>query len=136
MAPGSKPILELPNRHSENRWDSLSTKSSLSAIAGAEICPILGGGVLRNTVGIRREEGDVINPNPLQLVRKSECSQVSLDCEMRTHVQSSNPLLRVEGEGVPRVPVYLDNDSEQHVGDVAREGMELAGGGRNAVSTQ
>jgi hypothetical protein len=35
-----KPILELPNRHSENRWDSLSTKSSLSAIAGAEICPI------------------------------------------------------------------------------------------------
>ena len=55
---------------------------------------------------------------------------------MCTHVQSSNPLLRVEGEGVPRVPVYLDSDSEQHVGDVAREGVELAEGGRNVVSTQ
>ena len=39
-----KPILELPNGHPENRWDSLSTKSSLSAIAGAEICPISRGG--------------------------------------------------------------------------------------------
>jgi hypothetical protein len=131
-----KPILELPNGHSENRWDSLSTKNSLSAIAGAEICPISGGGVLRNTAGIRREEGDVINLNPLQLARKSECPQVSSDCEMRAPVQSLDPLLRVEGEGVPRVPVYLDSDSEQHVGDVAREGMELAGGGRNVVSTQ
>uniref|UniRef100_A0A2N9G3W3 CCHC-type domain-containing protein n=1 Tax=Fagus sylvatica TaxID=28930 RepID=A0A2N9G3W3_FAGSY len=51
-----KPILELPNGHPENRWDSLSTKSSLSAIAEAEICPISGGGVLRNIARIRREE--------------------------------------------------------------------------------
>jgi hypothetical protein len=136
LVAGDKPILELPNGHSENRWDSLSTKSSLSAIAGAEICPILGGGVLRNTVGIRREEGDVINPNPLHLARKSECSQVSSDCEMCVPIQSLDPLLRVEGEGVPRVSVYLDSDSEQHMGDVAREGMELAGSGRNAISTQ
>ena len=55
---------------------------------------------------------------------------------MCASVQSLDPLLRVEGEGVPRVPVYLDSDSEQHVGDVAREGMELARGGRNVVSTQ
>jgi hypothetical protein len=136
LAARDKPILELPNGHSENRWDSLSTKNSLSAIAGAEICPISGGGVLRNTAEIRREEGDVINPYPLQLARESECSQVSSDCEMRTPVQSLDPLLRLEGAGVPRVPVFLDSDSEQHVGDVAREGMELAGGGRNVVSTQ
>jgi hypothetical protein len=71
-----------------------------------------GGGVLRNIAGIRREEGDVINPNPLQLARKSEFSQVSSDCEMRAPVQSLDPLLRVEGDGVPRVPVYLDSDSE------------------------
>jgi hypothetical protein len=55
---------------------------------------------------------------------------------MRAPIQSSNPLLRVEGEGVPRVLVYLDSDSEQHVGDVSKEGMELAGDGRNVVSTQ
>ena len=136
LAARDKPILEFPNGHPKNRWDSLSTKNSLSAIAGAEICPILGGGVLRNTTGIRREEGDVISPNPLHLARKSECSQVSLDCEMCVPIKSLDPLLRVEGEGVPRVPVHLDSDSEQHVGDVAREGMELAGSGRNAVSTQ
>ena len=45
-------------------------------------------------------------------------------------------MLRVEGEGVPRVPVYLESDPEQYVGNVAREGMELAGGERNVVSTQ
>jgi hypothetical protein len=131
-----KPILEFPNGHPENRWDSLSTKSSLSAIVGAEICPISGGGVLRNNAGIRREEGDALNSNPLQLGRKSEFSQISSDCEMRASVQPLDPLLRVEGEGVPRVPVYLDGDSEQHMGDVARERMELVGGGKNVVSTQ
>ena len=45
-------------------------------------------------------------------------------------------MLRVEGEGVPTVPVFLDSDSEQYVGDVAKDGMELAGGGRNVISTQ
>jgi hypothetical protein len=74
--------------------------------------------------------------DPLHLARKSECSQVSSDCEMCVPIQSLDPLLRVEGEGVPRVPVYLDSDSEQHMGDVAREGMELAGSGWNAVSSQ
>jgi hypothetical protein len=136
LAVRDKPILELPNGHPEDRWDSLSTKSSLSTIAGAEICPISGGGVLRNTAEIRREEGDAFNPNPLQLARKSEFSQISSDCEMRAPVQSLDPLLRVEGEGVPTVPVFLDSDSEQYVGDVARDGMELAGGGRNFISTQ
>ena len=131
-----KPILELPNGHPENRRDSLSTKSSLSAIAGAEICPISEGGVLRNITGIQREEGDVINPNPLQVARESECTQVSSDCEMRGLVHSSDQLLRVEGEGVPRISVHLDSGSEQHVGDVSREGMELVAGGRNVVSTQ
>jgi hypothetical protein len=136
LAARDKPILELPNGHSENRWDSLSTKSSLSAIVGAEICPISGGGVLRNTAGFRREEGDALNSNPLQLGRKSEFSQINSDCEMRAPVQPLDPLLRVEGEGVPTVLVYLDGDSEQHMGDVAREGMELVGGGRNVVSIQ
>ena len=70
------------------------------------------------------------------MARKSECPQVSSDCEMCAPIQPLDLLLRVEGEGVPRVPVYLDSDSEQHVGDVAREGMELAEGGRNVVSTQ
>ena len=55
---------------------------------------------------------------------------------MCASIQSLDPLLRVEGEGVPKVPVYLNSDSEQHMRDVAREGMELAGSGRNAVSTQ
>ena len=136
LAVGDKPILELPNGHPENRWDSLSTKSSLSAIMGAEICPISGGGVLRNNAGIRREEGDALNSNPLQLGRKSEFSQISSDCEMRAPVHPLDPLLRVEGDGVPRVQAYLDGDSEQPMGDVAREGMELVGGGRNIVSTQ
>ena len=70
------------------------------------------------------------------MARKSEISQISLDYKMCASVQALDPLLRVEGEGVPRVSVYLDSDSEQHVGDVAREDMELAGGGRNVVSTQ
>ena len=47
-----KPVLEFPNGQPENQWDSLSTKSSLSAIAGAAICPIYGGGLLCNTAGI------------------------------------------------------------------------------------
>ena len=64
-----KPVLEFPNGHPKNRWDSLSTESSLSTIAGAEICPISKGGLLCNIAGIRREEGDAINPNSLQLGR-------------------------------------------------------------------
>ena len=70
------------------------------------------------------------------MARKSEISQINSDYKMCAPVQALDPLLRVEGEGVPRVSVYLDSDSEQHVGDVAREDMELAGGGRNVVSTQ
>ena len=92
--------------------NSLSTKSSLSAIAGAEICPISRGGLLCNTVRIRREEGDAINANSLQLGRKSEISQISSDCEMRAHVQALDPLLGVEGGGVSRVSIYLDNDTK------------------------
>ena len=90
-----KPVLELSHGHSEDRWDSLSTKSSLSAIAGAEICPISKGGLLCNIAGIRREEGDAINPNSLQLGRKSKISQISSDCEMLALVQALDPLLRV-----------------------------------------
>jgi hypothetical protein len=88
----------------------LSTKSSLSAIARAEICPISRGGLLCNTAGIRREEGDAINPNSLQLGRKLEISQISSDCEMRALVQALDPLLGVEGGRVSKVSVYLDND--------------------------
>ncbi len=113
----------------------MSTKSSLSAITGAEICSISGGGLLCNTIGIRREEGVVINPNPIQLGRKSEISQISSDCEMRAPVQSSDPLLGAAGGGVSRVSVYLDSDLEQHLRDVAGEGMDLTGGGRNVVPT-
>uniref|UniRef100_A0A2N9ESQ0 Reverse transcriptase domain-containing protein n=2 Tax=Fagus sylvatica TaxID=28930 RepID=A0A2N9ESQ0_FAGSY len=58
--------------------DSLSTKSSLSAIARAEICPISRGGLLCNTAGIRREEGDAINPNSLQLGVLNPCFRKAL----------------------------------------------------------
>ena len=55
---------------------------------------------------------------------------------MRAPVQALDPLLRVEGGGVSRVSVYLDSDSEQYLGDVAGEGIELTGGRRNAIPTQ
>jgi hypothetical protein len=131
-----KPVLELSHGHFEDRWDSLSTKSSLSAIAGAEIRPISGGGLLCNTTRIRKKEGNSINSNPLQLGRKSEISQISSDRKMCAPIQSLDPLLGVEGGGIPRILVHLNSDSKQYVGDVVGEGMELAGGGRNFVPNQ
>ena len=128
-----KPVLELPHRHSENRWDSLPTTSSLVAIAGAQICPISGGGLLCNIARIRGAEGSAINLNSLQLGRKSKLSQISLDCEMRSPVQNLDPVLGAEEGGVSRIRVYLESDSKQYVGDVAGKGLELAGGERNIV---
>ena len=89
-----------------------------------------------NTTRIRREEGNAINSNPLQLGRKSEISQISSDHKMCVPIQSLDPLLGVKGGRIPRISVHLDSDSKQYVGDVAGEGIELAGGGRNSVPNQ
>jgi hypothetical protein len=67
------------------------------------------------------------NRNALKLAQIAKCMPLS-----NLWIRCSE----LRGEGVSRVPVYLDSDSEQHVGDVAREGMELTRGGRNVVSTQ
>ena len=56
-------FLELPHGRTENRRDPLSVESSLSAITGAEVSSISGGGVLCNTLRIRREKGVALNSN-------------------------------------------------------------------------
>jgi hypothetical protein len=52
---------------------------------------------------------------------------------MRASVPTLDPLLGAEEGGGSRILIYLESDSKQYVGDVTGEGMELAGGRRNAV---
>jgi hypothetical protein len=131
-----KSILELPHGHLEDRWDSLSTTDTLSDIAGAAICPIFGGSLLCNTPRIRRKESLAISPNPLQLGRQSDITQTSSDNEMYPSVRVQDPLLGVEGEGIPRVSIHLEDDLKPLMGNVAGEGMELVGSGGSALPDQ
>jgi hypothetical protein len=129
-------VLEFPHGHPEDRRDSLSTMDTLSAIAGAAICPISGGGLLCNTSRIRRKESLAVSPNPLQLGRQSDITQISSDSEVYPSVRVWDPLLGVEGEGIPRVSIHLEDDPKQLMGNVAGEGMEFAGSGGSALPNQ
>ncbi len=128
-----KPILEFSHGCPENRRDKLSTTNSLSAIAGAEISAISGGGVLCNTSRVRREESAAVKSNPSHLERKSEVIEVNSACEMHTSIQDKDMLFRNEGGGDTNLSVCYGSDSEQYMGDVAGEGMEFAKGGGHAV---
>ena len=127
-------FLELPHGHTANRRDPLSIESSLSAIAGAAVSSISGGGVLCNTSRIRREEGPALNSSTTQLGRKSKDAQASAAKKVHTTVQHVDQVLRTEGIGISQVPVRNGSNPEQSVGDVAREGMEFTGSGRHPVS--
>ena len=120
----------------QDRRDSLSTTDTLSAIARAAICPISGGGLLCNTSRIRRKESLAVSPNPLQLGRQSDITQISSDSEVYPSVRVRDPLLRVEGEGIPRVSIHLEDDPKQLMGNVAEEGMEFVGSGGSALPNQ
>ena len=89
-----------------------------------------------NTSRIRRKESLAVSPNPLQLGRQSDITQISSDSEVYPSVRVRDPLLRVEGEGIPRVSIHLEDDPKQLMGNVAGERMELAGGGGTAVPDQ
>jgi hypothetical protein len=128
-----KPILEFSHGCPENRRDKLSTMNSLSAIAGAEISAISGGGVLCNSSRVRREEGAAVKSNPSHLERTPEVTKVNSACEMHTSIQDKDKLFRNEGGGDTILSVCYGSDSEQSMGDVAGEGMEFAGGGGHAV---
>jgi hypothetical protein len=131
-----KSVLEFPHGCPEDRRDSLSTTDTLSAIARVAICPISGGSLLCNTSRIRRKESLVVSPNPLQLGRQSDITQISSDSEVYPSVRVRDPLLGVEGEGIPRVSIHLEDDPKQLMGNVAGEGMELARSGGSAFPNQ
>ena len=120
----------------QDRRDSLSTTDTLSAIARAAICPISGGSLLCNTSRIQRKESLAVSPNPLQLGRQSDITQISSDSEVYPSVRVRDPLLRVEGEGIPRVSIHLEDDPKQLMGNVAEEGMEFVGSGGSALPNQ
>jgi hypothetical protein len=128
-----KSILDFSHERPENRRDKLSTMNSLSAIAGAKISAVSGGGVLCNTFRVRREEGDAVKSNSSQLERKSKVTKTNSACEMHTSIQDRDKLFRNEGGGDTNLSVCYGNDSEQYMGDVVGEGMEFTKGGRHAV---
>ena len=130
---GDKSILEFSHGCPENRRDKLSSTHSLSAIAGAEISAISGGGVLCNTSRVRREEGNAVKPNSDQLEGKSEVIKTSSASEMHTSIQDKDKLFRTEGRGDTNLSVCYGRDSEQYMGDVAGEGMECTRGGEHVV---
>ena len=136
MVARDKYVLELPHGHSEDRRDSFSTTDTLSAIVGAAICPISGGSLLCNTSRIQRKESLVVSPNPFQLGRKLDITQTSSDSEVCSSVRDRDSLLGVEGEGIPRVSIHLEDDLKQLMGNVAEEGMELTGSGGLALPNQ
>jgi hypothetical protein len=94
MASGSKPILELPNRHAEDRRGTLSIEDSLSAIAGAEIASISRGGVLCNIARLRREEGDPIHPHSTPLEREPCVNQACSSGQMHSSLCDTDSMLR------------------------------------------
>jgi hypothetical protein len=128
-----KPLLEFSHGCPENRRDKLSTANSLSAIVGAEISAISGGGVLCNSSRVRREEGAAVKSNSSHLEMTSEVTKVNSACEMHSSIQDKDKLVKNEGGGNTILSVCYGSDSEQSMGDVAGEGMEFARGGGHAV---
>jgi hypothetical protein len=128
-----KSFLEFSHGCSEDRRDKLSSTYSLSAIAGAEISAISGGGLLCNTSRVRREEGDAVKPNSAQLEGTSEFTKISSACEMHSSIQDRDKLLRNEGRGDTNLSVCYGRDSEHYLGALAGEGMECTRGGEHAV---
>ena len=133
VAPRDKPFLEFSHGCAENKRDKLSTSDSLSAIAGAEISTISGRGVLCNTSGVRREKSSAVKSNPAHLERKSELFEADSACEVHTTIQDTDKLFRSERGGDPNLPVCNGSDSEQHMGDMAGEGMEFTRSGGHVI---
>jgi hypothetical protein len=138
MAPGSKPILEFPNRHAEDRRGTLSIEDSLSAIAGAEINSISRGGVLCNVARIRREEGDPIRTHSTPLEREPCVNQACSSGQMHSSLCDSDSMLREVKRGVPVVQV-LNGSKTEHLWEMwpekAWNALEAGGSVSNQQSS-
>ena len=66
---------------------------------------------------------------------EGECilNQTSLTGQVCPQIRGNDPKLRGEVRGDSVLSVQDDSRSEHHLGDMAREGLEFAGGGRKFV---
>uniref|UniRef100_A0A2N9GZ20 DUF4283 domain-containing protein n=1 Tax=Fagus sylvatica TaxID=28930 RepID=A0A2N9GZ20_FAGSY len=114
----------------------LSFEDSFTAVAGAPIKAISGGGVQCNTNRVRREESITITLNSASNGRgmypRSKLAQTSKVC---TQIRDSDQKLRIEGgAGFLVLPFQDGNCHEHHLGDMAREGLEFAGRRKEACT--
>ena len=109
MASGSQPVLEFRDGCSANRWGPLSFEDSLTAVAGASIQAISGGGVQCNTNRVRREESVAIISNLPRMEGECILDQASSTSKVCTKFRDSDLKLRIEGGGVSVLPLHDDN---------------------------
>ena len=133
LASGSQPILELLDGCPTNRRSQLSLEDSLTAVAQALIQAISGGGVQCNVNRVRREESVAITTNMPRLEGECILNQTSSTGKVCPQIRDSDLNFRSENSGVSVLQLQDDGYSEYHLGDMAREGLEFAGGGRKFV---
>uniref|UniRef100_A0A2N9IKD9 CCHC-type domain-containing protein n=1 Tax=Fagus sylvatica TaxID=28930 RepID=A0A2N9IKD9_FAGSY len=107
-----KPLLEFSHGCPENRRDKLSTANSLSAIVGAEISAISGGGVLCNSSRVRREEGAAVKSNSSHLEMTSEVTKFAMEATRNNlwemWLERAWNLLEAEGTLFPtQNPIFM-----------------------------
>ena len=136
LVTGDQPLLELPIGFTENRRSSLSTEDSLSAVAGAAICAISGGGVQCNSSRVRREEGSFSGTNSTRVERKFGSDQVSPTGQVHSSIRDGDMLLRDTGGRSPSLQILHESSPECLMGDVAREGFAVDGSGRQSFPNQ
>ncbi len=112
----------------------MSSENSLSAIVGAEIHSISREGVLCNSARIRREEGDSLGTHQVLLVREQGVTKDGSSSEVHSLLCDKDSMLREVKRGVSVIQVLNGSNTEQPLGDVAREGLERNGSGRQPVS--
>jgi hypothetical protein len=133
MASGSQPVLEFHDGYTANRRDPLSFEDSFTAVAGAPIKAISGGGVQCNTNRVRREESITITPTLPRMEGECILDQTSSDSKVCTQIRDSDQKFRIEGSGFSSLPFQDGSTHEHYLGNMAREGLEFAGSGRKLV---
>jgi exonuclease III len=107
MASGSQPVLEFHDGYTANRRDPLSFEDSFTAVAGAPIKAISGGGVQCNTNRVRREESITITPTLPRMEGECILDQTSSDSKVCTQIRDSDQKFRIEGSGFSSLPFKM-----------------------------
>ena len=128
LAAREQSLLEFPLRSAENSRGQQCPQEALSAISGAAIISISGGGALSNSSRlVHREESSPIDTHQAQLVGQHSFGSPCPDSKMRSGILTDHHELPDERNKLPILPTQPDGSEEYNMGDVAKKSLECYG---------